>query len=422
MPEAAGGAMADAAVPHNAERRSLLAVAGLFAVNGALVGGVGATLPAMRVRLGVDPAGLAVLLVSLAAAAVVSMQIGGRLADSHGARNVSLPASALLVAGVASLAFAPTLATAAAAAALAGLGNGAMDVSMNAIGVQVEQARGRPVMSRLHACFSIGNLVAAGTVLVIARLVGEGARVIAPALVAISVVSLATLLALSRWVPGPGEVTAGPRVSSVKASASRPRLPSFALLLGAMAFSVGLAEGTAVDWSSVHVTDVAGVDPATGALGLVAVSSLMILVRLFGDKAVGSFGRVNVVRFGGLLAAGGFLVTLVGGSLPILLIGWALVGLGVGLIAPQVYAVAGHAGGGRMLAIVVTFGYGAFLVGPAIVGTLIRSVGVRHAMAFPLVLSLVLVALSRVLSGSGPWEDGGRPESLATPQSPRILR
>ena len=180
------------------------------------------------------------------------------------------------------------------------------------------------------------------------------------------------------------------------------RVPAFALLLGAMAFSFGLAEGTAVDWSSVHVTDVALVDPSTGALGLVAVSSFMILIRLFGDRAVASFGRVNVVRFGGLGATGGYLVTLVGQSLPVLLIGWALVGLGVGLIAPQVYAVAGHAGGGRMLAVVVTFGYGAFLIGPAIVGALIGAVGIRRAMAFPLVLSLVLVALSRVLARSEP--------------------
>jgi len=411
-----------AANAHDAERASVLAVAGLFAVNGALVGGVGATLPAMRVRLGVDPAGLAVLLVSLAAAAVVSMQIGGRLADSHGARNVALPASGLLVAGVASLAFAPTLPTAAAAAALAGLGNGAMDVSMNALGVRIEQARGKPVMSRLHASFSIGNLLAAAAVLLVARLVGEGGRVITSALVTLSAVSLVGLVAISRWVPGPREVTAASRVTSVQASTTGRRFPAFAVLLGAMAFSFGLAEGTAVDWSSVHVTDVARVAPATGALGLVAVSSLMILIRLFGDRAVASFGRVNIVRFGGLVATGGYLVTLVGRSLPTLLIGWALVGLGVGLIAPQVYAVAGHAGGGRMLAIVVTFGYGAFLIGPAIVGALIRVVGIRHAMAFPLVLSLVLVALSRVLSRSDPWEDGGRPTSLAIPESPRIPR
>ena len=412
--------MTDAASVHDAQRGSLLAVAGLFGVNGALVGGIGATLPAIRVRLGVDPAGLAVLLVSLAAAAVVSMQIGGRLADRRGARNVVLPASALLVAGVASLAFAPTLPMAAAATALAGLGNGAMDVSMNALGVRVEQARGKPVMSRLHASFSIGNLLAAAAVLLVARLVGEGGRVTTPALVTLAVVSMVALPAISRWVPGSREVPSASRVNSVQASTTGRRLPAFALLLGAMAFSFGLAEGTAVDWSSVQVTDVARVDPATGALGLVAVSSLMILIRLLGDRAVASFGRVNVVRFGGLVAAGGYLVTLVGLSLPVLLIGWALVGLGVGLIAPQVYAVAGHAGGGRMLAIVVTFGYGAFLIGPAIVGALIRAVGIRNAMAFPLVLSLVLVALSRVLSRSGPWEDGGRPASLAIPESPRI--
>jgi fucose permease len=55
-----------------------------------------------------------------------------------------------------------------------------------------------------------------------------------------------------------------------------------------------------------------------------------------------------------------------------------------------------------MLAVVVTFGYGAFLIGPAIIGALIGQVGIRHAMAFPLVLSVVLVALSGVLSRSEP--------------------
>ena len=286
--------MTGAAIVHEADRGSLLAVAGLFAVNGALVGGIGATLPAMRLRLGVDAGGLAVLLVSLAAAAVVSMQIGGRLADTRGARNVVLPASALLIAGVTSLAFAPTLPLAAAAAALAGLGNGAMDVSMNALGVQVEQARAKPVMSRLHASFSIGNLLAAGAVVLIAGLAGDGAEVITPALITLGALSVVACVAIARWLPSTAVVRTTLR------SADGPRVTAFALLLGAMAFSFGLAEGTAVDWSSVHVTDVARVDPSTGALGLVAVSSFMVLIRLFGDRAVATFGRVNVVRFGGL--------------------------------------------------------------------------------------------------------------------------
>jgi MFS family permease len=372
--------------------KSLLAVAGLFAVNGALVGGIGATLPAMRLRLGVDAGGLAVLLTSLAAAALLSMQVGGRLADSLGARRVVLPASALLIAGVASLAFAPTLPIAAAAAALAGLGNGAMDVSMNALGVRVEQARTKPVMSRLHACFSMGNVAGAAAVVLIARLAGDGAGVVTPALLSLSAICLGACVAIWRWVPS----TSDP--STVMRSSYGPRVPAFALLLGAMAFSFGLAEGTAIDWSSVHVTDVARVQPSTGAFGLVAVSLFMVLIRLFGDRAVAAYGRANVVRFGGLVAFVGYLVALVGQPLPVLLVGWSLVGLGVGMIAPQVYAVAGHAGGGRMLAVVVAFGYGAFLIGPAIIGALSRKVGIQHAMAFPMVLAVVLVALSGVLS------------------------
>lgn len=409
--------MTKAPIAHDADRvvagnlggtPSLLAVAGLFAMNGALVGAIGATLPAMRLRLGVDAGGLAILLTVVAAAAILSMQIGGRLADSRGARNVVLPSAALLIAGVAALAFAPNLPLAAAAAVLVGLGNGAMDVSMNALGVRVEQARVKPVMSRLHASFSIGNMLAAAAVFLIARLAGDDGGVVTPALVSISGLCLVGGLAIMRRVPLTQPVNrVRSRVSDGGGPGVGSRLPSFALLLGAMAFSFGLAEGTAVDWSSVHVTDVAGVAPSTGALGLVAVSSLMVLIRLFGDRAVAAFGRANVVRFGGVVASAGYLVTLVGQSLPVLLVGWALVGLGVGMIAPQVYAVAGHAGGGRMLAIVVTFGYGAFLIGPAIIGALIGQVGIRRAMVLPLVLSVALVALSSVLSRTVPRSDKG---------------
>jgi MFS family permease len=145
----------------------------------------------------------------------------------------------------------------------------------------------------------------------------------------------------------------------------------------------------------------------------------MVLIRVFGDRAVAAFGRANVVRFGGLAASAGYLVTILGQPLPVLLLGWSLVGLGVGMIAPQVYAVAGHAGGGRMLAVVVSFGYGAFLLGPAIIAAMTRQVGIRHAMAFPLALTLVIVALSGVLSrpevcpgagqGRGRMGEGPRP-------------
>ena len=166
----------------------------------------------------------------------------------------------------------------------------------------------------------------------------------------------------------------------------RTKIPRMAWLLGAMALAFGLSEGTAVDWSALHVTDVAQVDSTTGALGLIAVSGFMVVIRLLGDRLVARFGRRNVVRFGGVCAALGYATVALVDSLPLLVAGWALVGFGVGMIAPQVYAVAGHLGGGRVLAVVVTFGYAAFLLGPAVVGALVSNLGIQHAMFVPALL------------------------------------
>jgi MFS family permease len=372
-------------------RSAAVAVTTLFALNGAMIGGMVGTLPAMRDRLGVEASGVSVLLFCLAGAAVLSMQIGGRLADSLGARKVALVTPPTLTAGVLVLSIAESLPAAIIGAVVAGLGNGAMDVSMNALGVQVEKARPRPIMSFFHAFWSIGSLAGAGVIVLISQLLGRsGAGVVFPALVTVSVLALAAYASIFRVVPQAAKI-------EHHENGVRIKLPTLAWLLGAMAFSFGLTEGTAVDWSSIHVTDVAGIDPARGALGLVAVSGFMVIIRLCGDRAVAAFGRQRVVQFGGSVALIGYVLVVTTHPLPLLLVGWSLVGLGVGMIAPQVYAVAGHSGGGRMLAVVVTFGYAAFLVGPAIVGTLVSWFGVQHAMILPLVLCGGLVALSRVM-------------------------
>ena len=180
-------------------------------------------------------------------------------------------------------------------------------------------------------------------------------------------------------------------------------IPKAAWILGIMALAFGLSEGTATDWSSLHVTDVAGVDPTTGALGLITVSAFMVIIRLLGDRLVTRFGRRTVVRFGALFAAIGYLMVTLVSSLPMLIVGWALVGFGVGMIAPQVYAVAGHIGGGRVLAVVVTFGYAAFLLGPAFMGFLVNHVGIHHAMAVPALLCAGIIALASTM----PRNDAG---------------
>jgi MFS family permease len=363
----------------------------LFTLNGMMLGGYGAALPSLRDKLGLDATQIAILLLCAGAAAITSMQVGGRLADALGARQVTLAAVPIIILAMITIGLAPSYPVAILGGVLMGLGNGAMDVGMNAIGVQVEAARRRPIMSFFHAFFSIGNFIGAGTVLLLAAVLElKGGAIVTPLAISLSVLALVGFGVLLKITPEAAVVHH--TVDGV-----RTPIPKAAWVLGIMALAFGLSEGTAVDWSSLHVTDVAQVDPTTGALGLAAVSAFMVVIRLLGDRLVARFGRRAVVRFGGLCAALGYLTVTLVSSLPLLVLGWALVGFGVGMIAPQVYAVAGHIGGGRVLAVVVTFGYAAFLIGPAFVGFLVNQVGIHHAMAVPAVLCAGIIGLASTM-------------------------
>lgn len=375
-------------------RLAAVAVTTLFAVNGMLIGGYGGSLPSLRVKLDITDSQIAVMLFCAGMAGILSMQIGGRLADAIGARRVALSALPILTAGALTLGLTPNFPIAITGAVLIGFGNGAMDVSMNALGVQVEAARARPIMSFFHAFFSVGNFAGAGAVLLIALTSGlSGGAIVLPLMIILAAVAIVVLVVLIKITPEAAVV-------QHTVAGKRSKIPRVAWLLGIMAMAFGLSEGTAVDWSSIHVTDVAQVDSTTGALGLIAVSGFMVLIRLLGDRLVSRFGRRAVVRFGGCCAAIGYIMVTLVSPLPLLIIGWALVGFGVGMIAPQVYAVAGHIGGGRVLAVVVTFGYAAFLTGPAIIGFLVRHVGIHHAMAMPAVLCIGIIALAAVMPKS----------------------
>jgi MFS family permease len=373
----------------------------LFTLNGMMLGGYGAALPSLRDKLGLNATQIAILLLCAGAAAITSMQVGGRLADALGARQVTLAAVPIIILAMITIGLAPSYPVAILGGVLMGLGNGAMDVGMNAIGVQVEAARRRPIMSFFHAFFSIGNFIGAGTVLLLAAVLElKGGAIVTPLAISLSVLALVGFGVLLKITPEAAVVHH--TVDGV-----RTPIPKAAWVLGIMALAFGLSEGTAVDWSSLHVTDVAQVDPTTGALGLAAVSAFMVVIRLLGDRLVARFGRRAVVRFGGLCAALGYLTVTLVSSLPLLVLGWALVGFGVGMIAPQVYAVAGHIGGGRVLAVVVTFGYAAFLIGPAFIGFLVNQVGIHHAMAVPALLCAGIIGLASTM----PREDIGLEQS-----------
>lgn len=138
-----------------------LATFAYFVLNGFLMGMWIVHIPGIEHRVGISHAVLGWLLLLLGAGAFAGMQIVGPLTDRFGTRTVVPLSAALCSAAVVLPGWATSVWTLGAALLVLGLGNGCLDVSMNAHAVQVERGYQRPVMSAFHAAFSIGGVLAA---------------------------------------------------------------------------------------------------------------------------------------------------------------------------------------------------------------------------------------------------------------------
>ena len=93
-------------------RLAAIAVTLMFVINGTVIGGYGGLLPSLRDKLGIDATHIAIMLFCAGAAAILAMQVGGRLADALGAREITLAAIPLLIAGMITIGLAPNFAIA----------------------------------------------------------------------------------------------------------------------------------------------------------------------------------------------------------------------------------------------------------------------------------------------------------------------
>jgi hypothetical protein len=104
-------------------------------------------------------------------------------------------------------------------------------------------------------------------------------------------------------------------------------------MLGTLAFLLLLAEGSAMDWSSLHAQQHLGVSPSAGALALGCFVAAMTVGRFSVDRIAARVGPVRTVRWGSATAVLGIAIVTVSPVLPLTLIGWAVMGLGLsGLI------------------------------------------------------------------------------------------
>ena len=366
-----------------------------FAALGMLAGSWGAHIPSVKHAHGLSEAGLALVLLAVALGCVAALTLAGRCVARLGTRGAAVLAAFAMTVTLASVLLVPAGASLLATAFVLGAGMALFDVCINTEGAALERLGGRPVMSRLHALWSVGAMAGA---------------LAAAALFGFDVAPRWQLAGLGLGVgTGTLMLAAAPGMRAAPASVAAPMRwawPSRPLLLiGGLIFAGMLAEGAMYDWSVLYLVQELGLPPARAALGYAAFCVAMAVVRFGGDALRERHAEPALLRAGGLLAALAMAGVLLAGSPALAWPGFALVGAGLALVAPILYGAAARLPGASpaaSIASATSIGYLGLMLGPPLVGAIAQAVSLSAALAVVVVAALTLAAAPWALRAGPP--------------------
>jgi fucose permease len=364
-----------------------------------LINGLGfstwlARVPAIRDGLGLSTAEVAALLFTGALGAVSGLAFSSHIIAWVGQRNTIVFFGLLGLAGLVgigwgSTAFSSYTLTLVAIIA-AGAGNGIADVAMNVEGASVERALSRNVMPWFHAFWSLGTVTGAGLA-ALASFVGIGLAAHASA---IGLILTALLLLVSRFLSDDSESGVAEENSQ---TTLRERLAVWkeprTIAIGLIALGMAFAEGSANDWLALAMVDGRDVSNATGALWFGLFTAGMMTGRIGGVWVLDRFGRVPVLQGSAVLAVGGLAMVILIPQLGLSAVGTILWGIGSSLGFPVAMSAAADnpRGSAARVSAVATLAYGAFLIGPPLIGGIGSQVGLLVALWA--VVAMVVVSL-----------------------------
>ncbi|MDH6704757.1 MFS family permease [Kitasatospora sp. MAA19] len=382
---------ASPAIPPPGLRAGRAALAVSFLLQGTTFALLVTCIPEIQHRYGLSDALLPLFLAAVPILAGVGSITSEQLVKRTGARAVLRVVQPLVCLSLAGVGLGDTLWQLAIALGAFGLLVGALDASMNMLGVGLQHRYGRSIMIGFHAAFSLGGILGAALAglgshydLGLPVLFGTAAAVIAPL----------ALLTGTRFA-GPAELGDAVREAAEAAARSIPWRPLLPLCL-AMVFAY-IADSSVSNYSVKYLTDGLGSPEDLAKLSYLGYMVAMLLGRALGDRAVQRFGAVPVVRAGAGLAALGFALAAAAPAAWAGIAGFTVLGFGICAIIPQVFAAGGRlfpADSDAAVARLNLFNYVGFLIGSPLVGAIADASSYRWALLAPMLLVLAVLPLA----------------------------
>ena len=251
---------------------------------------------------------------------------------------------------------------------MTGFFSGFTDVSMNALVAIIEKKDNQHFMSAAHGFFSLGGFIGAGVGSILIGLIAT------PSLhmFLVSMFIIISNLALSKYYETINEKSVAKNTNNNFFKSIQPLIG-----LSLVGFIIMLNEGAVEHWSNLFLFDVVHVTESQAGFGFIAFSFFMTLGRFLGDGVSKRIGTIKIIYYGCVIAFVAYFL-IITSHLIISVIGFGLLGLGLSVIIPELFRLAGQTKGVPAsvgISIVSGIGFAGFLLGPVLLGFISKMSG-----------------------------------------------
>ncbi|KQG07969.1 ABC transporter permease, partial [Acinetobacter pittii] len=351
-------------------------------------------IPFAQQRLNLNHADFGLLLLCMGIGSMIAMPATGALVKRWGCRPLIALALMLLMVLLPSLTMWSSIVTMAVALFIFGSAAGCLGVAINLQAVVVEKHSVRALMSSFHGMCSLGGLTGA---MLVTALLAVG---LSPLMSTLSVVMILLVIG---GVAIPSCLTffeqdEKPHEDTTQAPKKLYRPDGIILLIGMMCFIAFLSEGAAMDWGGIYLTSKYQLNPAFAGLAYTFFALSMTTGRFVGHILLKQWGEKNIVTYSAIGAAIGMAVIVTAPVWQVVVLGYALLGLGCSNIVPVMFSRVGRQNNmpkAAALSLVSTIAYTGSLSGPALIGLIGEWTGLSTVLTGVAVLLFIIALLNR---------------------------
>ena len=342
-------------------------------------------IPDIKDQIGTDYQGMSYLFVIFSLGSILTMVIAPKVIQNFSSKSIGLFTGFIISFLWVFIPFVSSFYQMAILSFIFGSSYGVIEIVLNLQATSLEKKYQKPIMSGIHAFWSIGLLSGS-----------FGTSLFLEYEISFFINSIAFIVLIFPLIFFGSLTLKNANSSQQKLSAIFFKWPKIVLILVIFSTTCVFLEGGTDSWGALYMRDYLSAEGFNIGIAAIAFNGSMVFGRLSGDKLKSIFGIYNFLFISIVLSLFGSLVILASNSISISIFGFIVAGFGVSSVVPICYTLVSRIENLDQtvgVTIITLAVYGNFTIAPPLLGYTANLLGVHYVYLPISILFCVCIGL-----------------------------